>query len=356
METTTLITPEYPLCEEKAAKVMRWISESEDISKSEFSVARLFEEGVLPENTKGFLHSLLEEQFSGDRIGLELPPEQLHALISDAFTKTYLYLITPQSFLGGFLSLGTGAIKISTEMLSRLNRLTDYPYFPEMLVEWLDIRLQAGRNEISKPEFNKFISEAERMVIEYSSLERLKDYFIPLFEFHNGAAVLDHEIIHSFFIDKRLAVPVNLNSNQYTVEDLAIILKEAVHESQANQTNELQPIPEYNAFLKELRDIGVILPAPKNILTFDTNTVLPPIQLFISEKLRSKCLEKIFHGNIKEYERTLGLLNSAIEFSQAELNLRTLLEMYRISEDAKVARRLHKALRLRFNIPSPIQA
>src|SRR5450432_168069 len=104
------------LGEDKAAKVMRWISESEDVSKTEFAIARVFETGVLQDNTKAFLHLLLEEKHPDERLSLELPPQDFHALLHDAFTDTYRYLLTPQSFIAEFLSFGSDTIYISESM------------------------------------------------------------------------------------------------------------------------------------------------------------------------------------------------------------------------------------------------
>jgi hypothetical protein len=345
-------TIEFSLCEEKAAKVMRWVSGSEDISRSEFAIIRLFKSGVLPENTRGFLHSLLELQFPGERVNLELPPEQLHALISDAFAKTYLYLSTPQVFLSDFLSFGKEDIIIKSDMLTRLSYLIDYPYFSDMIDEWLGIQLQSGANEIPMAELREIISRIDHTVFLYSPIEKIIDYLKPFFEFHNDAKVLPAGIVHSFLSDKQLLLPTRLEREEFTSEDIAYALKEALLLVSAKESEEELPVPEYGEFLKELREIGVNIPSPNNKIIAE-NTLLPPIQLFISEKLRAKCIEKIFHGNTKEYERGIGLLNAAGEYLQAELNLRTLLDMYKIPEDAKVSRRLHRALRLRFNIPQP---
>src|SRR5512140_650095 len=88
METeTTPLMPTMTLCEEKAAKVIRWISESEDVSQTHFLVPRLFETGVLQDNTKAFLHLLLEERYPGDRTALELLPQELREILTTAFTK-----------------------------------------------------------------------------------------------------------------------------------------------------------------------------------------------------------------------------------------------------------------------------
>jgi hypothetical protein len=76
--------------------------------------------------------------------------------------------------------------------------------------------------------------------------------------------------------------------------------------------------------------------------------------MFINPKLRKKCLEKIFHSNVNEYDRTIMMLNEIRDYSQAELNLRSLLDLYKIKPDSKVAIRLNDVLRLRFGRLSTI--
>jgi hypothetical protein len=352
---TNLLSPEFELCEAKAAKVMRWISESEDISKTEFAVARLFELGVFEDNTKAFLHLLLESQFPGDRIGLELPPEQLHALISEAFTNTYLYLLTPLSFISGFLSFGMDTVKINNEMLSRLSYFIDYPYFPELIDEWLAVQLQRGRDEIPLSEFRDLLLQLDRSIIMNSSLEKLGNYLKPLYQFHNEAKTLSAEVIAIFLKDKHLSMPDRLKRSDYEIEDTAYLLKEAIQDVPIQESKrDFAPIPEYDTFLKELRDIGIILPPPMRINRQEGTVALLPVQMLISKKLRNKCIEKIFRGNLQEYERMIVMLNSSEEYSQAQLNLKTLLGIHKISSESKTALRLEEVLCRRFNIPTPV--
>src|SRR5437868_4160907 len=143
-----ILIPSFTLCDEKAANVIRWISESEEVSKTHFAVARLFEVGVLPEDTKAFLHVILEEKYSGKRIELELAPEEMRTILTEAFSKTYLFLLTPQSFIPDFLGFGSSLIHINSQMLARLSYFVDYPYFQELLDEWFSVQLQSGQMEI----------------------------------------------------------------------------------------------------------------------------------------------------------------------------------------------------------------
>ncbi|MEP7236097.1 MAG: hypothetical protein ABI778_12450, partial [Ignavibacteriota bacterium] len=69
-------------------------------------------------------------------------------------------------------------------------------------------------------------------------------------------------------------------------------------------------------------------------------------------KVRAKCIEKIFHHNEHEYQRSISLLNNIDDLSVAELNVNTLLQIHRIPNDSKVAAKLFKALRSRFGITS----
>ncbi len=356
--TTTLLTPPIELCEDKAAKVMRWISESEDISKTEFTVARLFETGVLQDNTKAFLHLILEEQFPGERIALELPPEEIHKILSDAFTKTYRYLLTPHTFLSDFLTFGNDSVTIGEKMLARLSYLVDYQYFTDMLDEWFAIWLQSGNPNIPKSELSKFISDVDRSIIRYSTLTEISTFLLPLFEFE-GLQSVSHETMQIFLADKSLSFPPDGELVTYSSDDAALLLKEALINSELVQpVEEFAPIPEYDSFLKELRDVGVMLPPPHRItekIEIEEEKInLPPIQMFISLKLRKKCLEKIFHENIHEYDRAISMLNSIEDYSQAELNLQTLLQIHKISQDSKTAHRLEAALQLRFGISSTI--
>jgi len=180
---------------------------------------------VLPDNTKAFLHVLLEKEFPGDRTGLELPPERIHALLSEAFTGTQLYLESPQTFLANFLTFNTDTLTVNSEMLSRLSYIVDHPYFPEMIDEWLATQVQQGRKQLLKSEFEEFLSHVDRLVINYSSLVQLSDYFVPLFEFY-GELELPRDIIHGLLTDKKLVIPHKLDRAEFTTEDLAFALKE----------------------------------------------------------------------------------------------------------------------------------
>jgi hypothetical protein len=336
------------LCEEKTSQVMRWISEAEHGEKAEFAVARLFENGVLGENTKAFLHVLLEKEFPEDRIALELPPEKIRVLLAEAFTGTQLYLESPQTFLANFLTFRTDMLMVNSEMLSRLAYIVDYPYFPEMIDEWLAIGMQQGKKEITKSEFQEFLSHVDRAIILYSELDELQKFLDPIYDFH-GAKLLSHEVIKKLFADKKLSVPPELDRDEYTSEDLAFALKDAVLSLPLDEPGiDLAPIPEYDSFLKELREIGVILPPPHLDLNENTKS-LPPIEMFITKKLRNKCLEKIFHDNRNEYNRMIALLNATEDYAQAELNLQTLIGIHKVKPDSKTASRLRDALRMRFS-------
>jgi len=341
------------LCDEKTSQVMRWLSEAEGGEKAEFAVARLFENGVLGENTKGFLHVLLEKEFPGDRTDLEFAPDKIYALVSEAFTGTQMYLVTPQTFLSNFLTFNSDTLTINTEMLSRLAYIVSYPYFPEMIDEWLAISLQQGKHEIPKREFQKFLSQTDHTVIRYSSDDELHAYLAPLYEFY-GVKTLSGEIVLSFFNDKKLIIPPMYGQEQFTPEEMAAALKDAV--LALPPVKDYAPIPEYDSFLQELREIGVVLPPPNHANEKEKNIALPPIEMFISKKLREKCLEKIFHGNKNEYERMIALLNSTSDYSQAELNLQTLLGIHKVKSDSKTANRLHDVLRMRFGMQVEIIA
>jgi hypothetical protein len=340
----------YLLCEEKAAKVMQWISESEDASKTHFAVARLFEIGVLKENTKAFLHLLLEEKYPEKRIKLELTPEEMRVILTDAFIKTYLYLLTPQSFIPDFLAFRTEVVHINQAMLSRLSYFVDYPYFQEMIDEWLTIQLQKGKDEISTDELKNFLKDVDYAIIKYSSLEQIAAYLALIYEYYN-VNVIDGDTLSIFLADKGLSLPKDTQNNEFLPDETALIIKESFLARMHTETPaDLQPVPEYNTFLKELREIGVIIPPPNGgaIQEKEKKKVLPPIQMFINSRLHKKCLEEIFHLNTHEYDRMIKMLNSTSEYSHAELNLRTLFHMHKVARHSKVAIRLIEALRLRF--------
>lgn len=336
--------------DEKAAKVIHWVSESEDISNTEFAVARVFETGVLQDNTKAFLHLLLEEKYPDDRLNLELPPEELRELLKDAFINSYRYLFTPQSFISEFLCFGTDTASINEQMLVRLSYFVDYPYFPEMLDEWFAIELQSGNSNVPKSILQKFLGDVDRSIMKYSSLEEITEYLHPLYEYH-GSQLLGRKVLEMVLADKNLTIPPDNAQEEFSDEDAAFASKEAFITSELiGPVEELAPIPQYDEFLKELRDVGVVLPPPHHMLHVhdDDDIVLPPIQMFINSKLRKKCLEKIFHSNVNEYDRAISMLNEIHDYSQSELNVRSLLELYKIKPDSKVAIRLNEVLRLRF--------
>jgi hypothetical protein len=352
MESTLTSFMRVPeICVEKAAQVFRWLSETEDPTRSEFAAHRLFETGVLKENTKGFLHSLLEFQFPGERIDLELPADQLRDFLTDAFHNTYQYLAAPQAFLAHFLTMGSGTMKLSSDVVSRLSYLVDYPYFPEMIDDWIVIKLEEGKKEITKNQLLEFLFQSDRTVLRYSELPELQKYLEPIFEFY-GTSLLPREIVRTVFLDKKLKIPVKLDKDEYTAEEMASALKEAVISLPAD-AEEFAPIAEYDSFLKELREIGVILPPP-NLQDGSGHPALPPVQMFISKKLRKKCLEKIFHENRFEYERMIDLINATNDYSQAELNLHTLLGIHKVKSDSKTAHRLQEVLRMRFGKQSEL--
>ncbi len=346
------------LSEEKAAKVMYWISESEDSSKTDFAVARVFETGVLQDNTKAFLHLLLEEKHPDERLTLELPPQEFHALLRDAFTDTYRYLLTPQLFIAEFLSFGSDTLYISESMLARLSYFVNYSFFAEMLDEWFAIELQSSKADLDKSILTKFLSDVDRSIMKYSSLEEIAKYLEPIFEYHESK-IIARNSVELLFSDKGLTIPADNAQQEFSSEDIAFAIKEAYLASEViGPVEELAPIRKYDEFLKELREIGVVLPPPSlaHTIAEEEKNLLPPIQMFISSKLRKKCLEKIFRENKYEYDRAITLLNTIEDYSQAELNLRSLLDMHKIRADSKTSIRLNQALRLRFNITSPIHS
>jgi hypothetical protein len=170
-----------------------------------------------------------------------------------------------------------------------------------------------------------------------------------LYEFF-GAKALPQETIHALFTDKKLSIPATFEREEFAIEDTAIALRDAVLSLPPEVVIASAPIPEYDSFLKELREIGVVLPPPNQANGMEKNTALPPIEMFITKKLREKCLEKIFHGNKYEYERMVELLNATNDYSQAELNLQTLLGIHKVKAESKTAHRLHDALRMRFGM------
>lgn len=351
MESTTQLTLTFEICEEKAAKVIRWLSESEDIARTQFAVARLFETGVLQDNTKGFVHLLLEEKYPGDRIKLELLPEEMQRLLTDAFTQTYLYLLTPQSFISEFLSFDKDFVRTDHAMLARLSYFVDYPYFPDMLDEWFAINLHSGQPEIRKSDLQKLLRDIDRSIMKYSSVDEIVKYHAPLYEYF-GSDEIDRDTLDVLLTDKNLTVAADNDRAQFPRSDLAFTIKEAYMASElvTPVVDELPPIQEYDTFLKELREVGVVLPPPHHIAKTVTEEAkqLPPIQLFIHSKLRKRCIAEVFHSNVNEYERALVMLNAIKDYSHAELNLSSTLHIHKIEPDSKVAIRLHEALRLRF--------
>ena len=349
MESTiTHLTPTFELCEEKAAKVLRWIAESEDLSKQTFAVSRAFEHGVLQDNTAAFLRLLLEESVGGKSDELELNPEELQQFLTDAFKNTYLYLLTPQSFIPEFLSFESDTVHISAKMLARLGSFANYPYFPEMLEEWFTITSQSSATEDPKITLKKFLNDVERSIIKYSTPTQIATYLTPLYEFH-GSEVINRGTVEILFADKGLIFPADNEKKEFTVEEVSDFLKEAYLLSEViSPIEELPAIPQYDTFLQELREIGVVLPPPHSHIPSEEKKILPSLDMFIGSKLRKRCLEKIFHNNENEYIRAIAMLNATRDYSQAQLNLNTLLHMHKVEPDSKVAIRLTEALQLRF--------
>ncbi len=355
MESTiTHLTPSFELCEEKAAKVMRWVTESEAVSNIPFTVAKAFESGVLQKNTASFLRLLLNEQYPGETVEPEVTPEKLHRLLTDAFINTYLYLLTPHSFIPKYLSFGSDTIHVNVAMLARLSSLSDYPYFSEMMEEWFTASLQNSNPSDRKSDLIKFLSEVDRLIIKYSTVNEISSYFKPLYDFQNTESI-DKETLSILFTDKGLRLSSDSERNNYSAEELSALLKKAYDSIELTPPPEDTPqIPEYDSFLKELREIGVVLPPPNVHLPVEENIIPPPLEMFIGAKLRAKCIEKIFHDNENEYHRAIIMLNSIDDYSQAELNLNTLLQIHKVLPDTKVAARLYEVLRLRFRISTPI--
>jgi hypothetical protein len=350
--TTTHLTPTFENCEEKAARVMRWAAESEDTLKVTFTVSRAFEHGVLQQNTAAFLRLLLEESFGGKESELELEPAELKQFLTDAFKNTYLYLLTPQTFITDFLCLGTDTFHINLKMLGRLAAFTDYPYFSEMLEEWFRAEGKTIDAENRKQKLRQFLGDVDRTVAKYSTVAEVEAYLLPLYEFV-GETTLTRETVEIFLEDKGLPAPQTDKKNEYTAGELSALLQQSFLASEpALQNERSEEIPQYDTFLQELREIGVVLPPPHPQQISEERQVLPPIEMFIGKKLRHKCLEKIFHENNAEYDRMVAMLNSIEDYSQAELNLNTLLQIHKVDGDSKVAVRLKEALHMRFGISS----
>lgn len=378
METTSQ-NIHAEICREKKERILVWLSTSEAPESERFTVARLFEYGVLPQSIYSlFLYHLRrefqEEAAASNHIGNDLSeeviakmiltPEHITALLEVTIDDAFVYCASPQRFLLDFLSDERSLLALDDAFFTKLNALKDHEYFPDILRAWAENTTAHKIATISASELSEYIAEIDGLILRYATISQVVDLLLPLYDFYNHRDAnppVDKEILISFFADKKLTEVIDcLQRSEKThflmkelVELLSTMIKPQAEVGQPIANNievplhpvETAPVLQYEEFLSDLRGVGIVY-QPSVAVSSHSRI---PFEVFINSKLRTRCIKSVFHGNEKDYRRLIKTIDSTNEFEKAKLNLESTLLMQSVDTDSKVGKQLFDALKLRYH-------
>ena len=342
--TATPLTTE--VARDKTERVVKWLFEQESPETTTFRLALLLDPIVLPDEVQLFL--LSSQALSSGDINRDYSPQEIRSLVEQAFSSCAQYLATPRAFLRHYFFDGNELLEKTDQTVAKLNALGSYSYFREFSTEW--ISRQTG--PITPIEWVEWLYDLDRLIIEQSSIEHLAENLRPLFDFYKDSIETLRSIIGMFLTDKNIAA--DYSTGELTPVELARFIKE--HIASVSVLPHLEPIEteiDYPVFLDELKQAGINLPPPPKLRVEEpmAYTRSLPLDLFISDKLKRRTIEDLFHGNTYEYERLIALINNATTFEDAILNLETVLHLQNAKPGPKHLAKLERALRMKFSLP-----
>jgi hypothetical protein len=336
----------------KTERVMTWLFEQESLDATVFHLKPLFDPMVLPDQVQLFLLYLENQPHDGKHIP-EYEPEEIRTLVNKAFTLCGEFLATPQSFIARFVFEDDTLLTDKEVVLKKLTCLGVYPHYREFLHEWV-LRQSFP---LDKKEFIEFTFEVDRLTNSYLPIDQLSSSLLPLFEFFKEKQSDVISVANAFIEDKHI-IP-EFTPGEITSDSLAIFIKEHISSVEFKVNTDVSDAEiDYPVFLDELKQAGINLPPPMKLRSEEQLyfTKSLPVELFIGDKLKRRTIEEIFHGNSYEYERMIALINNAMSFEDAVLNLETVLHLQNARPSPKRLAKLERSLRMKFSLPETTDA
>ncbi|MBS1904632.1 MAG: hypothetical protein JSS75_13065 [Bacteroidetes bacterium] len=333
----------------RTQRVLSWLYAQEPAETERFRLSRVLDVVVMPSNVQAFLRMLLGEQ---DDEQLFTPAECEH-LVSEAHSLCARYLLTPNAFLVDFLDTDHGA-----SVVDKLAALTDYPYYGEFLFEWFRVN---GANS-DRDARRAFVRHTEYLALSNASVEQIATYLQPVHGFfqerfsEEGVLAV---LIHAIVTDKGIEPAALADHSVNDLHALAVFIKSNIRPLEVPKPPEAVTEPvvaelpdeeRYKAFLDELRQAGVHLPLPTHMRHSEEqqSNNMPPISLFISNKLRKQTIDDLFHGNTFEYQRLVSMIDAAVGYEDALLNLETVIHLQKAEHTPKLLVKWASVIRMKF--------
>ncbi len=322
---------------------MKWLLEQESVDASTFHLTPLFDPMVLPHDVQAFLRHIKQSLHPVSPQTPEYEPEQIHSMVELAFELCGEYLCQPIGFLSQFL-FAEETTTTKNSIAEKLRILEAYPFYKEFLELWLSEQPE----RVSKVQCLTYLYQVDHTMYSHASEETIELQLEPLFAFFKEADL--NGIINLFLTDRDIYQTYTVIPPDKT--SVAAFIKEHVG-LHSTYTPGADSAIDYPVFLEDLKQAGIHLPPPsakpieKEVSITEVKT--PPIELFISAKLKEKTIDKLFHGNRFEYHRVIGLINASTSFDEAQLNLETALHLQRSGPSEKHLAKLLSALQLKFS-------
>lgn len=335
----------------KAARVISWLFEQESVDATVFHLTPLFDPLVMPDEVQLFLLYLSSKHINAGQTP-EYEPEEIKKIVEQAFALHGEFLSTPQSFILNFLFDSEFELSDIESTLKKITTLGAYPYFREFLHEWISQRSAP----ITKQDVVEAIFDIDKLAGSYVSEEQLSAYFLPLIEFFKERPDDLALAIRLLVKDKHITQEY---AGENDPESIAKFIKGNIEAATVMpEFLTIDSAIDYPVFLDELKQAGINLPPP---VKFRADDPLPysrslPFELFLSDKVKSRTIEELFHGNTYEYDRMIALINNAVSIDEAILNLETVLHLQNARPTQKHLAKLERAIRMKFSLPESTNA
>jgi hypothetical protein len=335
----------------KAGRVVSWLFEQESVDATVFHLTSLFDPLVMPDEVQLFLLYLSGNHGHVDHTP-EYEPEEIRKMVEEAFALYGKFLSAPQAFILNFLLDSEFELSDKASALRKITTLGGYPYFREFLHEWVSEQPLP----ITKQDLTEAVFDIDKLAAQYVPQEQLAAYISPLVEFFKDRPDDLTLAVRLFSSDKHI-------TPEYTGENdaaaIAAFIKSNIETATlAPQSFTIDSEIDYPVFLDELKQAGINLPPP---VKFRSEDSIPysrslPFELFLSNKVKDRTIDDLFHGNTYEYDRMTALINNALTIDEAILNLETVLHLQNARPTPKHLAKLERAIRMKFSLPESTNA
>lgn len=248
-----------------------------------------------------------------------------------------------------------------------VERITLYPFLSDLFGEWL-------RRSVEPQGASSFLSTITREVIGNMTLTELCAMLQAPLDVLSMDGAVDVSVVSGIFRElhlSALAEKIELAGARIKVSDLEGILTQTPKQSQVTESSS-----NYNEFLSELKEAGVIIPpsakerqtkvqARRSAALDEPVIPKPPkvkaslqksaprttvgVESMLSPEAREKIMTKIFRDDEDDFRRSIELLDKAKDWKQASIYLDALFMRRKVDPYSKTATRLTDAVYLRFN-------